>query len=140
MISRHEQLTASQLKFSEKVAEGLDGSEAYKISHPDYKGHNAKELAKHVNKLPKVRAYIDQLQQMLRAKFVELAPEALDRIEEMAKSATQEKVKLQANLEILDRAGLAAPTKVEIAAIGIFGEAKPEDIAAIIRQNMAASS
>jgi len=77
---------------------------------------------------------------MMRAKFVELAPEALERIEALARDATQEKVKLQANLEILDRAGLAAPQRVEISAIGIFGEAKVEDIAAIIRQNMGADT
>lgn len=136
MISRHEQLTASQMKFAEKVAEGKTLTDAYKDAHPEYDGPHAKDLAKKVNKLPKVRAYIDQLQQMMRAKFVELAPEALQRIEDLAMNATQEKVKLQANLEILDRAGLAAPQRVEIATIGIFGEASPEDIAAIIRQNM----
>lgn len=124
------------MQFAEKVVEGHPPKEAYQISHPEYTGKNAKDLASHSNRLPKVRAYIDQLQQMMRAKFIELAPEALDRIEELAKSATQEKVKLQANLEILDRAGLGAPQRVEISSIGVFGEAKVEDIAAIIRQNM----
>jgi len=67
---------------------------------------------------------------------VELAPEALDRILDLAINAKQEKVRLQANLEILDRAGLGAPQKVEIAAVGLFGDAQPDDIIKMIRKNM----
>lgn len=124
------------MQFAEKVVEGIPASEAYKIAHPEYEGTNLKDLAYKTKKLPKVRQYIDQLQQMMRAKFVELAPEALERIEVLAREATQEKVRLQANLEILDRAGLGAPQKVEIAAVGLFGDATPEDIINIIRKNM----
>lgn len=72
----------------------------------------------------------------MRAKFVEMAPAAQERLEELAKNADSEKVRLEANIQILDRAGLKPPDKVELAGVGIFGDAPMDEIVKLIQKNL----
>jgi hypothetical protein len=70
----------------------------------------------------------------MRARFVLIAPEAQERLENLSKTAISEHVRLQANLEILDRAGLDSPKKVELSGLGVFGDAKPDDLKDLIKR------
>lgn len=63
-------------------------------------------------------------------------PEALERVKDLAKNSKQERVKLDANLEILDRGGMKAPHRVESLQIGIFGSLNPDDLKDILRKNL----
>lgn len=85
---------------------------------------------------PNVRAYVEQLQQAMRQKFVEMAPSAQIRLEELSLSATSEKVRLEANIQILDRAGMKPPEKVEFSGIGIFGNASIDEIREQLRKSV----
>lgn len=109
--------------------------EAY---HPTTtKTKSIKDMAYQVLNRPAVRNLIDQLQQGVRYQFILMAPAAQERLEDLAIHAASEKVKLEANLQILDRAGFKPPEKVELATVGIFGSASADEIRNILRQNLA---
>ena len=108
-------------------------TESYRKAYPNAQGKWTQQDAWRLMRNPKIKGLIEQISQDLRAKFTLLAPEALARIEELAENADSEKVKLAANLEILDRAGLKAPDKVELSLPGVFGDASPEAIKAMIK-------
>ncbi len=102
---------------------------AYPDSHSKWAGVDAYRLLKNKH----IKALIEQIQQDIRAKFVLIAPEALERLKYLADNADSEKVMLEANKEILDRGGFKPPEKVELSNLGIFGSADPEDIKRMIR-------
>lgn len=124
-----------QLAFAKDVVETNfeNITESYRKAYPNasekYAGHDAFRLLRN----PRIKGLIEQISQDMRAKFTLLAPEALARLEELAENADSEKVKLAANLEILDRAGLKAPDKVELSLPGVFGDASPEAIKRMIK-------
>jgi hypothetical protein len=133
-------LPDKQREFAEYLASGeYTKSEAYLKAYGK-DNPNIKNPSNHANKLlkssPRLRTYIEQLQQAMRYKFVEMAPAAQERLESLAASADSEKVKLQANIEILDRAGLKPPERVEMTQVSIFGEASLDDIRNIVRRNL----
>lgn len=127
--------TDSQLNFAREVV--LDNFEnitsSYKKAYPNASAKWASQEAYRLLRNPRIKALIEEIQQDMRSKFTLLAPEAMARLEDLAENADSEKVKLQANLEILDRAGLKAPDKVELSLPGIFGDADPEKIKQMIR-------
>ena len=130
-------------KYTEKVSDMVDNKAAARDSYREVYDPNSKkttqQIARSTNDIlrnPKIKSVIDQIQQGCRLQFTLMAPDALVRLEEMAKNAKGEKVKLQANIEILDRAGLKPPDKVEIAGVGIFGEASLDEIRNILRGNL----
>lgn len=130
-------LTKRQLRFCEAVVEGKTLTQAFLEAWPEYKF--SKWVSNYASKIasdPKIRDQIEQLQQAVRTQFVINAPRALDRLEELAEEAKSEKVKLEANLQILDRAGLGAPQKVEMLHVGIFGNLSAEDVRSLIRKNI----
>jgi len=60
----------------------------------------------------------------------------LERVKDLAINAKTERVKLDANLEILDRGGMKSPQRIESLQIGIFGSMNPEDMKEILRKNL----
>lgn len=128
--------TPSQLSFAEDVvATNYNNiTESYRKAYPNASAQYASQSAHELMRNPHIRTLIEQISQDLRAKFTLLAPEALARLEDLAENADSEKVKLAANIEILDRAGLKAPDKVELSLPGVFGDANPEEIKRRIRE------
>ncbi len=85
---------------------------------------------------PKIKGLIEELQQGMRYQFIIMSPAALQRLEDLAMNAVSEKVKLDANLEILDRGGMKPPERVEVVHTGIFGEASLADVKGILKRNL----
>ncbi len=132
--------TENQLTFAKNVVETNfeNITESYRKAYPTASAKWAASEAYKLMRNPKIKGLIEQISQDMRAKFTLLAPAALERLEDLAENADSEMVKLKANQEILDRAGLRAPDKVELSLPGIFGDASPEAIKAMIkdRQNI----
>jgi hypothetical protein len=128
--------TEQQLAFATDVVEtGFKNiTESYRKAYPKASEKWASQEAYQLLRKPKIKALIEQIQQDIRAKFVLLAPSALERLEDLAENADSEKVKLAANLELLDRGGLGKPQKIELSLPGVFGSADPEDIKRSIRE------
>lgn len=116
------------------VATGDTLVDAFTEAFPD-RSHSkwVHKYAYKVAKDPRIRDQIELIQQAVRAQFVIAAPKAFQNLLDLADNAKGEKVKLQANVEILDRAGLKPPEKVEMLHVGIFGSASNEDIRSLIR-------
>lgn len=130
-------LSPENFKFASLIAGGKSAPEAYKEAFPErasskWMSVNAYTLAKS----PKIREQIDTLQQATRLQIVMELPEAFERVKTLSQSAASERVKLDANLQILDRGGLKAPVRVESMNIGIFGSLDPEDVKAMLRRNL----
>lgn len=127
--------TEHQLAFAKDVIETNfeNITASYRRAYPKASEKWASQEAYQLMRNPHIKALIEQIQQDLRSKFILLAPAALERLEDLAENADSEKVKLEANKEILDRAGLKAPDKVELSLPGIFGDADPEAIKKMIR-------
>jgi hypothetical protein len=127
--------TENQLAFAKDIVETNfeNITESYRKAYPQSASKWASTEASHLLRNPRIKSLIEQIQQDMRSKFTLLAPEAMSRLEDLAENADSEKVKLAANLEILDRAGLRAPDKIELSLPGIFGDADPEKIKQMIR-------
>jgi hypothetical protein len=132
-------LSEANYRFAALIASGTCKTipEAYKKAFPDRASSkwvetNAYALAKS----PKIREYIDTIQQATRLQIVLEIPDAFERITEIAKNAKHEKTKLDANLEILDRGGMKAPQRIESLQIGIFGSLNTDDMKDLLRKNL----
>jgi hypothetical protein len=113
--------------------------EAYKAAYnpdPSMPVEKIRTYARQILSHPKIKGLVEELQQGMRYQFVIMSPAAMFRLEELALNAVSEKVKLQANLEILDRGGMKPPERVEITHSGIFGEASLEDVRSILKKNL----
>jgi phage terminase small subunit len=133
-----DQASAANITFAKIYAETGDAIEAYKIAYSENakKVKYLKSTAYHKLSNPKIQELISEIQQGLRAQFVMLAPDALQRIEELAENAENERVKLDANKEILYGAGLKPPEQIEMKQVGIFGAATPEQLRDIIKAHI----
>lgn len=132
-------LNAKQKKFAEIYAETNDAVQAYKVAYLEDSKKEVKYLkstAFHKLDNPGIRALIDDIQQAMRAQYVMLAPEALDNLVDLATNAENEKVKLDANREILHGAGMRPVEEVTLKAVGIFGGVSLSEIKERLRQNM----
>jgi hypothetical protein len=125
--------------FAELIATHKASSipEAYTLAFPERSSSkwmvgNAYRLAKN----PKIREYIDTIQQATRLQIALELPEAFERVKDLAQNAKQERVKLDANLEILDRGGMKAPQRVESLQIGIFGSLNPNEMRELLKSNL----
>lgn len=132
--------TPQQRAFVEDVVatNGENVSESYRKAYPNAANKYAGVESYRLMRNKHIKGLIEQIQQDMRAKFILLAPVAMDRLEELAENADNERVKLDANLQILDRAGLRPPEKVEISGLGVFGSVDPEDIKKQIREKQEA--
>jgi hypothetical protein len=128
--------TEKQEKFAKVYVETGSPIKALTEAYPDNVGKYRNQDAWKLLRNPKIRDLIEQIQQDCRAKFVTLAPEMLEALEDMARSADSEKVRLQAIIEILDRSGLKPPEKVELSALGVFGSASVSDIKQMVKEGI----
>lgn len=125
-------------RFAQLVASGASPTEAYKQTYPDQalRSKNLTVMAYKLAHNPKVREQISILQEAVRLQLIAEAPAAFDRIKNLAENAKGEKVKLEANLEILDRAGLKPPNRVESIQIGLWGSLGAEDIRGLVKRRL----
>ena len=132
--------TENQLNFAKDVLETNfeNITSSYKKAYPNCAEKWASQEAYRLLRNPRIKSLIEQIQQDIRSKFILLAPGALERLLDLSENADSEKVKLQASIEILDRAGLKAPDKVELSLPAIFGDADPEKIKQMIRDKQIA--
>lgn len=124
-------VTDGQAKFAiEFVNNGGNATKAYQQAYPNNsisKG-DLNKRASECLRSPGVKKLIEEIQQECRTRFIHEAMDAFDRLLYLSKFADSEKVKLDANIEILDRSGLKAPERVELTTLGAFGNAAPEEI------------
>ena len=109
-----ERLTPKRKSFIDKYIEnGGNASQAVKdVYNPGGKGGkdsdaSARSMGSELLKMDDVRAY-----------FAKMASGAAERVEDLSISARSEIVRLQANKDILDRAGLKASDRVDITTKG----------------------
>ena len=133
------ELTAKQIAFAKIYAEnGGDAVAAYKEAY----GKDQKQVkyfsstASHKLDDPRVRGLIEEIQQALRAQYVLLAPDALQNIVDLANNAENERVRLDANKEIMYGAGLKAAEEVKLSGTGIFGDKTTDDLKEMIRAHL----
>lgn len=132
-------LDADAYRFASLIATGACSSipEAYKQVFPNRTSSKWVEVnAYNLAKSPKIREYIDTIQQAARLQIVLELPESVERLVDLARNAKTERTKLQANLELLDRGGMKAPQRIESLQIGIFGSLETEDMKNILRKNL----
>jgi len=130
-------LSDSQFTFASEVSKGTGVSEAYRLAFPDSK--ESASVHTYANKLindPKVRQQIELLQQAARMRFLMDAPRAAEKLIELSTESKSEKVQLEATKDILNRAGLQPPQRVETVHVGIFGSASQDDIRNLLRQRI----
>jgi hypothetical protein len=124
--------------FAQKVANGSQLVDAYQEAFPDKK-LTAEHLRVYAYRLahnPKIKDFIQTIQQAVRLRFVLSTPDAYEKMVALANNAKSEKVQFEATKEILDRGGLKAPERVESIQIGIFGSMEPEDLKALIKTKL----
>lgn len=133
-----DKLNARQAKFAQIYLETQDPILAYKEAYPETAAKTKYLSSNAYHKLsdPKLKSLIEEIQQGLRAQYILLSPEALANLVDLANHAESEKVKLEANKEILYGAGLKPPEQIEMKQVGIFGSASPEDIRDLIRKQL----
>jgi hypothetical protein len=131
-------LSPEAFQFAQLIAEGAGPTEAYRKVYPD----NPKTLkqlhqaAYVLARNPKVREQVAILQEAVRLQLIAEAPAAFERLTDLARNAKGEKVKLDANLEILDRAGLKPPQRVEKLEIGLWGSLSSQDMRNLVRRRL----
>jgi hypothetical protein len=130
-------LSPSQAKFAALVAEGGGLSDSYRKAFPGAK--ESKHVHKYANMLiknPKVRQQVELLQQAARMKFLMDAPRAAEKMIDLSINSKSDKVQLEATKDILNRAGLQPPQRVETIHVGIFGSASQQDIRNLLRKQI----
>ena len=131
-------LSTEASKFAQLVASGKGPTEAYRQVFPDKVGR-IKKLSQAAYALahnPKVREQIAILQEAVRLQLIAEAPAAFERLKILSETASGEKVKLEANLQILDRAGLKPPQRVEQIQIGLWGSLSQEDMRSLVKRRL----
>lgn len=138
-ISGNTQILSPQvMKFATLVAQGVGPTDAYKDTYPDKvdRVRNLKQAAYKLAHSPKVKEQITIIQEAVRLQIITEAPAAFERIKELSENAKGEKVRLEANIEILDRAGLKPPQRVEQIQIGLWGSLSQQDMRQIVRRRL----
>lgn len=133
-----DKINTRQAKFAQIYATTNDAILAYKEAYPENasKAKYVNSSAYHKLSDPKIKALIEEIQQGSRAQLIMLAPDALQNIIDLANNAESEKVKLDANKEILYGAGLKPPEQIEMKSVGIFGSASPTEIRDMIKAGL----
>ncbi len=130
-------LSPEVIQFATLVANKVGLTEAYRMAFPGKKHYkNIGVYAYQLAKNPKVREQIAIIQEAVRLHIVAEAPAALSRLIDLAENAESEKVRFEANRDLLDRAGLKPPARVESIHVGLFGSASAEDLRQLIRNKL----
>jgi hypothetical protein len=130
--------TRNEILFAKIYAETGDAIRAYKEAYAESasKVKYLKSTAYHKLGNPTIKALIEEIQQGMRAQMILMSPDALNNLWDLANNAESEKVRLDANKEILYGAGLKPPDEVKLSTTGIFGSTPVEDIRDAIRKNL----
>ncbi len=134
-----DKLSAQQRKFAEVYAVTNDPIKAYREAYGEERANNAKYLlstALHKLDNPKIKALVEEIQQGVRAQFVIMAPDAFKNLVDLANNAESEKVRLEANKEILYGAGFKPPEEVQLKHVGIFGDMSLDEMREMIRRRI----
>jgi hypothetical protein len=125
------------MTFATLVASGAELGEAYKIAFPE-KAHSkwVQVYAGRLAKNSKVKEHIALVQEATRLQIVLETPAAFERLVDLAENAKSEKVRLDANKDLLDRGGLKPPERIESINVGVFGSLSSDDMKAIIRSKL----
>lgn len=131
-------LSSEAFMFAKLVAEGKGPTEAYKEVYPEkvVRLKRVSGAAYALARNPRVREQIAIIQEATRLQMIMEAPAAFERIKELSESAKGEKVKLEANLEILDRAGLKPPQRIESIQVGLWGSLSQMDMRSLVRRRL----
>jgi len=131
-------LSTEAFKFAQLVAMGKGPTDAFREVYPDRTARikNLKQAAYTLAHNPKVREQISILQEAVRLQLIAEAPAAFERLKDLSENAKGEKVKLDANLQILDRAGLKPPVRVERLEIGLWGSLSPQDMRSLVKRRL----
>lgn len=130
-------LSPEVMKFAVLVGNKVGPTDAYRIAFPEKKQYkNLGVYAYQLAKNPKVREQIAIIQEAVRLQIIAETPSALARIIDLAENAESEKVRLEANKDLMDRGGLKPPQRVETLHVGLFGSANEEDIRLVIRNRL----
>lgn len=130
-------LTPRQATFAAAVISGSTLADAYRTAFPE--NAESKWVSVYANKLikhPKVRQYIELLQQAARMRFLIASPKLAEKMLDLSENADSEKIQFEATKDALNRAGLQPPQRVETIHIGIFGSASQEDIRNLLRKQL----
>lgn len=131
--------TAKDVIFAKVYAETGDAVKAYKAAYGEERAGKIKYLSSTASqklKSPVIKSLVEDMQQGMRAQFILLAPDALNNLWDLANSAASEKVRLEANREILYGAGLRPIEEVKLTSSGLFGGATVDDIRSLIKQHI----
>ncbi len=132
-------MTAQQITFAKVYAETSDAIRAYKEAYGEEHAGKVKYLkstAYHKLSTPGIKSLIEEIQQAMRAQLVLMSPEALDNLWDLANNAESEKVRFDANKEIMYGAGLRPPDEIKLSTTGIFGSTPADEIRDMIRANI----
>jgi len=128
--------TEQQKKFAIEIVAGKKPMEAFRAAYPDTSEEYVRKKTYAVFHNPRVQNLIKELQEQARAKFIEMLPEAIERLLVLAKTADSEKVRLEANKEIIHQGGLIPPQRVEVETTPVFGGAELESLRDELRQRL----
>ena len=116
-------------------AAGIPKNDAYAMAFNEEGGEM--ELVAKASSLERrhdIVAELQRLKEELKKKIVEEAPDAFNRLVELSKFARSEKVRLDANKDILNRAGFQEPVKLQT--LAIFSFMTPEQLKEMLRAHM----
>lgn len=129
-------LTPEENLYAELRATGLLPEDAYKLAFRQYDlpPSAVRSKAAKLERDPNVVARLQQIHETLKARIIEEAPAAFERLVELSKFARSEKVRLDATRDILDRAGFKEP--VQLQTFNVFAVMSPEQIKELLRVHM----
>ncbi|RKZ07375.1 hypothetical protein DRQ05_03190 [bacterium] len=138
-IKRKKVLSAQEKLYAKLRATGMPPAEAYSLAFEDDVDEDMgkRELArkaKEIERKPHVLSELQRIKEELKIRMVEEAPDAFERIVELSKLAKSEKVRLEANRDILTRAGFNEPVKLQ--SLAIFALFTPEQLREMLREKM----
>lgn len=128
-------LTPEERIYAKLRSIGLSKPEAYKIAFDDDSPRS--ELSLKADSLESRQEILSELQRLkdhLKHEILKEAPNAFKRLVELSRFAKSEKVRLDANRDILDRAGFSEPVKLQ--SFAIFSFFTPEQLKEILRVHM----
>ena len=128
-------LTPEEKTYIKLRAAGVSKDDAYAMAFEEDGGSwELTQKATALEKREDVVAELQRLKEELKKKIVEEAPNAFERLVELSKYARSEKVRLDANKNILDRAGFNEPVKLQT--LAIFSFMTPEQLKEMLRAHM----
>ena len=131
-------LSPEEREYLKLRAAGVDKKEAYRLAfhvkEDEVSDSAVRMRANRLEKRPDIVAEMQRIKDELNQRIFQEAPDAFERIVELSKFAKSEKVRLEANRDILSRAGFHEPVKLQ--SLAIFNIMSPDQIKNMLRENM----